>query len=90
MSIKNISNSKSRTKISKINPSDRLISQKTLFKARFMKPLHAHGAPQPILGFISIDLFFHAVSTSALKLREGMEMMVQVPASFLEAYFWVQ
>ena len=88
MNIKNIlSNPKSRTKISKINPSDRLISQKSLFKVRFMTPVHAHGAPQPILGFISIDLFFHTVSTSALKLCEGMEMMVRVPASFLEAYF---
>ena len=47
-----------------------------------MKPVHAHRAPQPIYGFISIDLFFHTVSTSASKLRERMEMMVQVPAFF--------
>ena len=48
-----------------------------------MKPVHAHGVPQPIL-------FFHTVRTCASKLREGMEMMVRVPPSFLVAYFWVQ
>ena len=62
--------------MSKINPPDRLSQKKSLFKARFMKPVHAHGAPQPILGFISIDVFFHTVSTCASKLRERMEMMV--------------
>ena len=55
-----------------------------------MKAQHAYGAPQPILGFISIDVFFHAVSIDASKLRERMEMMVCVSASFLVAYFWVQ
>ena len=55
-----------------------------------MKPVHAHRAPQPILGFISIDVFFHTVSIYSSKLRERMEMMVCVPLSFLVAYFWVQ
>ena len=55
-----------------------------------MKPVHAYGAPQPILGFINIDVFFRTVSICASKLRERMEMMVCVPASFLVAYFWVQ
>ena len=55
-----------------------------------MKPVHAHGPPQPILGLISIDVFFHIVRTYASKLRERMEMTVLVPASFLVAYFWVQ
>ena len=41
-----------------------------------MKPVHAHGTPQLILGFISIDVFFHTVRTCASKLRERMEMMV--------------
>ena len=63
-------------KISKMNPSDRLISQKSLFEAHFMKPVHVHETLQPILGFISIDVFFHTVSTCASKLCQRMEMMV--------------
>ena len=55
-----------------------------------MKPVYAHGAPQPILSFISIDVFFYTVSTCASKLRKRKEMMVWVPAAFLVAYFWVQ
>ena len=55
-----------------------------------MKPLHAHGASQPILGFISIDVFFHTVTACASKLRERIEIMVCVPASFFGGAFWVQ
>ena len=63
-----LSNRKSKTKISKINPSNRLISQKMTVQG-FMKPVHTHGAPQPILGFISNNMFFHTVSACASKLR---------------------
>ena len=73
--------------MSKINPSDRLSQKKSLFKARFMKPVHAHGAPQPILGFISIDVFFHTVSASDSELREKIEIMISVPASFSGGVF---
>ena len=55
-----------------------------------MEQVHAHGAPQPILGFICIDLFFHIVSTCPSKLRQRVEMMVRAPASFRVAHFWVQ
>ena len=46
-----------------------------------MKPLHAHGTPQAILGFFCIDVFFHTVSACAYKLREKIEIMVYVSAS---------
>ena len=47
-----------------------------------MKPLRAHRASQPILVFISINVFFHTVTACASKLRERMEIMVYAPASF--------
>ena len=61
--------------------------KKSLFKARFMKPLHTHGAYQPILGFISIRVFFHSVSACGSKLRKRIEIMVYVPASFFGGVF---
>ena len=50
-----------------------------------MKPLHAHG--HIILGFISIDVFFHTVSACASKLRERIEMMACLPAAFFGDVF---
>ena len=61
-----------------------------MFKALSMKPVHTHGAPQPTLGFISIDMFFHTVSTCHFKIARENGNDGQVPASFLMAYFWVQ
>ena len=55
-----------------------------------MQPVHAHELPQPILGFISIDVFFHTEGICGSKLRERMEIIVLVPASFSVTYFWVQ
>ena len=81
-----LSNRKSKTKLNEINPSDRLV-KKSLFKARFMKPLHAHGAPQPILRFISIDVFLHTVSACTSKLREKIEIIVYLPVSFFGGVF---
>ena len=82
---KTLSNRKSKTKICKINPSQRLISQKITVsqKAYFMEPLHDHGAPQAIWDFISIELFFHTVSACASNLLQRIEITVYVPVSFL-------
>ena len=55
-----LSNRKSKTRLNEINPSDRFV-KKSLFKARFMKPVHAHGAPSPILRFSRIDVFLHTL-----------------------------
>ena len=52
-----------------------------------MKPLHAHEAPQPILRFISIDVFLHTVSACTSKLREKIEIIVYLPVSFFGGVF---
>ena len=52
-----------------------------------MKPLLTHGAPQPILRFISIHLFFQTVSACGSKLPERIEIMVYVPASSFGGVF---
>ena len=82
-----LSTRKSKTKISKTNPSDRLISQKSLFKARFMKPLHTHGAPLPILVFSSTHVFFHTVSSHASTLRQKIKVTVYVLTAFFGGVF---
>ena len=53
-----------------------------------MKPVHAHRAPQPILGFISIDVFFHTVSIYASKLlrengNDGLRALIFFGGVFL-------
>ena len=85
-----LSTRKSKTKISKTNPSDRLISQKSLFKAHFMKPLHTHGAPLPILVFSSTHVFFHTVSSHASTLRQKLKVTVYVLTAFFGGVFRVQ
>ena len=66
-----------------MNPSDRLISQKITVQSTF------HEASACTWG-TSTNLVFPYSQNCASKLREGMEMMVRVPPSFLVAYFWVQ
>ena len=52
-----------------------------------MKLLHTYGAPQPILAFTSIHVFFHTVSACGSKLRVRIEVIVYVPASFFGGGF---
>ena len=77
-------------KISRINPSDRLISQKTTFQRTLHKTNAYTWASQPILSFISIHVFFHTVSACASKLRERIEIMVYVFTSFFGGELLVQ
>ena len=52
-----------------------------------MNSLHTHGAPLPILVFISTHVFFHTVSLHASPLREKIKVTVYVLAAFFGGVF---
>ena len=49
--------------------------------------MHAHGKPQPILGFISIHVLLYTLSACGSKLPERIEIMVYVLVSFFGEVF---